>query len=164
MRTITLRDGTRVDVPNNVGRADIKRLAKQIVSARRPAPVRQQRVSEPEILPPQRMQAPDYRAAEMAMMRQEMAALREQNKAMLATLERIACKEEPDHGPHFERMNSTLDRMAKPAPAPVDLAPALKEIKASVLTSAERIIDAFNAPVSVIRDANGRPVGIKRGG
>jgi hypothetical protein len=162
MRTVTLRDGTKVDVPNNVGRADIKRLAKQLVAQRRPAPKPAPRMPEPEIIPPSRMQAPDYRAAEMAMMRQELSALREQNRAVLNTLERIAAKDAPDHGEHMERMNGTLDRMAK-APAPVDPTPALRELKVAVASSADRIIEAFNAPVKVVRDANGKPVGIQRG-
>jgi hypothetical protein len=164
MKTLTLRDGTKVKVPDRATPGDIKRIAREVMAQRRPAPApKRERFSEPEILPPSRMQAPDYRAAEMHMLRQELSALKDQNRAMLSTLERIAAKETPDHGDHLTRMNGTLEKMAKPVPAPVDPTPALKELKAAVATSADRIIEAFNAPVTVVKDASGRPVGIKRG-
>lgn len=162
MKTVTLRDGTKVQVPANASPAVIKRIARELVAQRRPTPKPAAR-PEPEIISPSRAQAPDYRAAEMHMLRQELAAQKELTRAVLSTLERIASKDTPDHSPHLERMNGTLERIAKPAPAPVDPTPALKELKAAVASSADRIIEAFKAPVSVVKDANGRPVGIKRG-
>ncbi len=131
MRTVTLRDGTKVDVPHNVGRADIKRLAKQLVAQRRPAPKPPVRKAEPEVIPPPRGGA-DYVSAHIQMLSQEVRALRSAVAAM------------------------------QPAPVP-DPTPALRQVVQAVENSADRVIDAFNAPVSVIRDANGRPVGIKRG-
>lgn len=112
MRTVTLRDGTKVDVPNNAGRADIKRLAKQLVAQRRPAPKPPARKPEPEIIPPSRGPARDYAVDALA---QEVRELR----AAVASIRPVA---QPDPTPAIRELKaefaSGVDRIVSAVLAP----------------------------------------------
>lgn len=129
MKTVTLRDGTKVQVPNNASPAVIKRIAREIVSQRRPAPQpRSQRKAEPEIIPPSSSYQRDYAVDALA---QEVRALKQAIAAM------------------------------KPAGAP-DPTPAIRELKAEFSSGVDKIVAAVKAPISVVKDASGRPIGAKK--
>jgi hypothetical protein len=113
MKTVTLRDGTKVTVPNNASPATIKRLAKELVAQRRPAPKPPApRKVEPEIIPPSRNHSRDYAVDALA---QEVRELR----AAVASIRPVA---QPDPTPAIRELKaefaSGVDRIVSAVLAP----------------------------------------------
>lgn len=59
------------------------------------------------------------------------------------------------------RLQSVVSNL-KTTAAP-DISPALRQLGREFLGGVDRIVEAVKAPVSVVRDANGKPIGAKRG-
>lgn len=142
MRTVTLRDGRKVQVTDAAYR---KALA--TVDAKRPKPAAGLTKNEVQAAVSQAMARVHRPRVEVLPPQQQDAGM----SALAGEVRRLADQQ--------ERIAGALQKLT----GVMDPTPALRQLERTVKDGADRIISTLREPVSVVRDANGKPVGSKRG-